>query len=69
MSMTGQAIIRISPRFFEKYQQHRPVIGRSDSGPIKGESLKCRILLKVRQGITLSVKRESLLLKSQCDGK
>ena len=48
MSMTGQAIIRISPAFFDHYRVKRPVVSRDERGRVvKGESLRARVLLKV----------------------
>ncbi|KAI7850058.1 Rad9/Ddc1 [Circinella umbellata] len=47
MSMTGQAIIRISPAFFDHYRVKRPIVSRDERGhAVKGESLRARVLLK-----------------------
>ncbi|KAI9276963.1 Rad9/Ddc1 [Phascolomyces articulosus] len=47
MSMTSQAIIRISPVFFDHYRVKRPVLSRDERGHVvKGESLRARVLLK-----------------------
>ncbi|KAI9493065.1 Rad9/Ddc1 [Zychaea mexicana] len=47
MTMTGQAIIRISPVFFDNYRVKRPTVSRDERGrPVKGESLRARVLIK-----------------------
>ncbi|KAI8145074.1 Rad9/Ddc1 [Fennellomyces sp. T-0311] len=47
MSLTGQAIIRISPLFFDSYKVKRPIAGKDARGrAIKGESLRASVLLK-----------------------
>ncbi|KAI8391379.1 Rad9-domain-containing protein, partial [Radiomyces spectabilis] len=51
MSLTAQAIIRISPRFFEKYQLKRPVIIGPDNTRSKSSSLTCRVHLKTLRSI------------------